>query len=288
MRNGPDPRSPRTTDRPRSVERGPTEDGPRDRQFVTALARGLDVLACFSAEHPELTGSEIAQRTGLPQPTVWRLCHTMIELGVLVRLAGDRMRPGLAALRLGSSALAGLDIVDLARPAMQALADEYRAACGLAVREGLQMMIIERCHGNNPLLTNLRRGSTVPIAVSGPGWAFLAGLDPASRQHLTSTLREQDPERWTHARVAFERALRSFKSRGYVINSGIFHPDYHTAAVPVFDRHGVIRFTLNCGAPLSTLSGEQLRDQVAPRLVQLASQLREALSMDVDRRSSPL
>jgi DNA-binding IclR family transcriptional regulator len=198
------------------------------------------------------------------------------------------MRPGLAALRLGSSALASLDIVDLARPAMQALADEYRAACGLAVREGMQMMIIERCHGNNPLLTNLRRGSTVPIAVSGPGWAFLAGLDTVSRQRLIATLLEHDPERWAHARLAFERALRTFRSRGFVINSGIFHPDYHTAAVPVFDRNGTIRFTLNCGAPLSTLSGEQLRDQVAPRLIRLASQLREALSMDVDRRGSAL
>jgi DNA-binding IclR family transcriptional regulator len=55
-----------------------------DRQYVTALARGLEILRCFSALKPELGTTEIAQLTGLPQPTVWRLCHTLIKCGYLV------------------------------------------------------------------------------------------------------------------------------------------------------------------------------------------------------------
>lgn len=258
---------------------------PKDRQFVTALARGLAILNCFSAEQPERTGSDIARLTGLPQPTVWRLCHTMITMGVLVETPGDRMRPGLAALRLGSSALAGLDTVDLARPAMQAIADDYRAACGLAVRQGLQMVMIERCHGNNPLLTNLRRGSAVPMARSGHGWAYLAALPAAARQSLIAEIRTTDPSDWTVARSAFRRALDAYPADGYIVNSGIFHPDYHTAAVPVHDRDRNIRFTLNCGGPLSTLSPRQLRDEVAPRLKRLAEELEAAIAMESGRRA---
>ena len=88
----------------------------KDRQFVTALARGLALLECFTPEQPELSGSELAKRAKLPQPTVWRLCHTMLKLGVLVSVNGDRMRPGLAALRLGHSAIAGFTIAELAQP----------------------------------------------------------------------------------------------------------------------------------------------------------------------------
>ena len=55
-----------------------------DRQFVTALARGLEVLRCFSAETPELGSREIARRIGLSQSTIWRLCHTLSQLGYLV------------------------------------------------------------------------------------------------------------------------------------------------------------------------------------------------------------
>ena len=39
-----------------------------DRQFVTALARGLDILRCFSRKDRELGNGEIAARTGLPEP----------------------------------------------------------------------------------------------------------------------------------------------------------------------------------------------------------------------------
>ncbi|MDP9094946.1 MAG: helix-turn-helix domain-containing protein, partial [Pseudomonadota bacterium] len=59
-----------------------------DRPFVTALARGLEILGCFSASRPEIGGSQLAALTGLPQPTVWRLCHTMVQLGFLVAVSG--------------------------------------------------------------------------------------------------------------------------------------------------------------------------------------------------------
>ena len=52
-----------------------------DRQFVTALSRGLEVLRCFTAERVELGTTEIARLTSMPQPTVWRLCYTLSKLG---------------------------------------------------------------------------------------------------------------------------------------------------------------------------------------------------------------
>src|SRR3546814_11280775 len=47
-----------------------------DRQFAMNLARGLEVLRAFSASAPLLGNREIADRTGLPKPTVSRLTYT--------------------------------------------------------------------------------------------------------------------------------------------------------------------------------------------------------------------
>jgi hypothetical protein len=49
--------------------------------FVEALARGLDVLACFDDRHPRMSLTEIADRTGLARPTARRLLLTLAELG---------------------------------------------------------------------------------------------------------------------------------------------------------------------------------------------------------------
>ncbi|MBN9014392.1 MAG: helix-turn-helix domain-containing protein, partial [Rhizobiales bacterium] len=43
-----------------------------DRRFVLSLARGLDVLSCFSSTERWLPNREIARRTGLPKATVSR------------------------------------------------------------------------------------------------------------------------------------------------------------------------------------------------------------------------
>src|SRR5687767_15616748 len=54
-----------------------------DRQFATTLARGLEVLRCFTPLEPMLGNKEISVRTGLPKPTVSRLTYTLTKLGYL-------------------------------------------------------------------------------------------------------------------------------------------------------------------------------------------------------------
>ncbi|WP_245999350.1 helix-turn-helix domain-containing protein [Paracoccus methylarcula] len=56
-----------------------------DRNFVTAIARGFEVLRCFRLDETTLTNQEIAGRTGLPKPTVSRLTYTLCKLGYLVQ-----------------------------------------------------------------------------------------------------------------------------------------------------------------------------------------------------------
>jgi len=57
-----------------------------DRKFVTALARGLEVLRAFTPTEGLLGNGEIAERTGLPKPTVSRLTYTLTKLGYLAHV----------------------------------------------------------------------------------------------------------------------------------------------------------------------------------------------------------
>jgi DNA-binding IclR family transcriptional regulator len=240
-----------------------------DRQFVTALARGLQILGCFSTARPELNGSEIARLTGLPQPSVWRLCHTLLELGMLVQTSGDNMRPGLPVLRLGYSAIAGLDILDLARPHMQEIATEFDAACGLAKPDGLDMVFVQRCEGNNQLLMSLRVGSTISMAKSALGWAHLVGLPGVEREKVIAYLQKNDSDNWNSVKKKFAKALSEYESFGYVLNAGTFHKAYNAIAIPVIAEDGSVPYALNCGSATVTMSVSTLRTDVAPRLVAL-------------------
>ncbi|WP_338664778.1 IclR family transcriptional regulator [Pararoseomonas sp. SCSIO 73927] len=260
-----------------SIKPPPTSaDEKKDRQFVTALSRGLQLLQCFTPQRPEMSGSDLARLTGLPQPTVWRLCHTMIEMGVLVTVSGDKMRPGLAALRLGHSAIAGLGIAETARPHLQELADTFEGAGGLATREGIEMVILQRCESDNRLLMNLHVGSRVPLSTSALGWAWLAGVSEEERARAVGEMEARDGGRWGKAKAGFALALEEFRQRGFIINAGVLHKGYNTAAAPVVAPDGSVPFAINCGSAAVTLSAARLRSDVGPRLARLAEALQHA------------
>ena len=83
-----------------------------DRHFVTALARGLDVLSAFRSRDRMLGNQELARRCGLPKSTISRLTYTLTKHGYLETVhdssgaAGYRL--GSAVLALGSAMLAGV------------------------------------------------------------------------------------------------------------------------------------------------------------------------------------
>lgn len=241
-------------------------EAPPDRQFVTALARGLRILGCFHRAQPSLSVSEIAASLDLPQPTAWRLCQTMVSLGYLTMENGGRLRPVLAVLRLGYATLSELPLAELARPYLQELADEFGGAAGMAVRDGHDMRFVQRCESASQLVLNLRIGSRVPVATSAMGWAYLAGLPETAWDEAAGA-----SVAWAAAKPAFRAALAEFQAEGFIINPGILHPGYTTAAVPVLGTDGRPSATLNCGAAASVLSAERLRNQVGPRLRELAA-----------------
>lgn len=249
----------------------------KDRQFVTALARGLEILSCFSNSRAELGSSDLAKMTGLPQPTVWRLCHTMIGLGYLVTVNGEKMRPGIPALRFGCAALASLTIPELSRPQMQELADRHNAAAGLAVRDGNEMVFVQRCQSDSQLLMNLRIGSRIPLATSALGWAYLVGLPEKGRAAAFAEIEAMDPQRWPMLKGHLQGAVDQYNAKGYVLNIGYFHSGYNTAAVPILGLDGGPRYAINCGSAAVTLDAATLQDKVAPRLVKLAAELQNVV-----------
>ncbi len=54
---------------------------PEDRDFVTALASGLEVILAFDEEHPRMTLSEVAARTGMNRARARRFLLTLHALG---------------------------------------------------------------------------------------------------------------------------------------------------------------------------------------------------------------
>jgi len=249
-----------------------------DRHFVTALARGLEVLASFRSGDRMLGNLEIAQRCKLPKSTVSRLTYTLTRIGYLhYDEDSGKYRLGTATLALGSKMLARLDVRQMARPHMQDLADFSGAAVSLGTRDRLSMIYVEHCRSQAALTISLDVGSRIPLATTAMGRAYLAAVGDAERQELLERIRSQDEETWPRIRDGIATEIKRYRELGCCAAFGDWQKDVNAIAVPFRPGRGLPPMSLNCGGPAFNLSRKFLLDEARPRLIQLAQKLERLL-----------
>lgn len=249
-----------------------------DRQFVNALARGLAVLRCFGATRRELSVTEIARITGDPQPTVWRLCHTLLELGYLTRIAGsEKFMVGIPCLTLGYAVLNGKSFGELAMPYLQTFCARFDGTILLCGRDGLDMVYLQRCLGTSPVIpANTLIGGRVPIFESATGWAYVAGAREDERDELFAAYKKQDPAGAARVIPRLKAAMADFEHTGWIMALGAHHPDISSVGVPIRSPGGESLYAVSCGGLASTFTPAHL-SALAPSLLKLGATLAGAL-----------
>ena len=250
-----------------------------DRKFVTALARGLEVLRAFTPTEGLLGNGEIAERTGLPKPTVSRLTYTLTKLGYLAhveRLAKYQLAP--AALALGYTALANIRIRQLARTHMQELADYAGAVVALGTRDRLDLLYLELARSKHGAMLRLMQGSRLPLATTAMGRALIAGMPEAERTWLLGYIKRKEGKNWPKVKASIERAIKDFESQGFTVSLGEWERDINAAGVPLTAPDGSGVFAFNCGAPAFQFTRERLESDIGPRLVNMVRNVEVALS----------
>jgi DNA-binding IclR family transcriptional regulator len=245
-----------------SAPQGPAEEG---RHFVTALARGLEVLACFRKGEEALANSEIAARCRLPRSTVSRLTHTLTTLGYLTHAPQTgTYRLGMALIALGSTALAGLDIRHLARAGLSDLATFSNATVGLGVRDRLSMRYVECARGEGAVVLTMDTGSRLSMARSAMGRAYLARCDDDERRGILDDIRFSDELAWPKLRDGIERAFEDYETYGCARSFGDWQPGVNAIAVAFRPGGGLPPMAINCGALSMILDRNFLMDAVRP------------------------
>jgi DNA-binding IclR family transcriptional regulator len=246
----------------------------RDRQFVTALARGLEILRCYQPGEVYLSNAELAARSGLAKATISRLSYTLTRLNYLnYSDTQGKYRLGPGVLALGYRMLASLDLRSMARPLMTELAEHAQASVSLGARDRLNMVYVETCRSSANVTLRLDVGARIPLATTAMGKALLCALPEAERDYLMDHIRDKDPARWPRIRQGIEQGFRDFQDRGFTISAGEWQGDVHAVGVPVRDVNGEQLMAFNCGGPAFLLSRERLEEDLGPRLAQLARQI---------------
>ena len=248
-----------------------------DRQFVTALSRGLDLLGCFTPEQPVLGNAELARRTGMARSSVSRLTHTLVKLGFLdYDLDSGAYRLGLRVLSLHHAALAGTGMAQVAADCVDELGRRIGATVLLTVYEHYGFTVV---HGASAVPATAARelvGRRYPIPRRAMGRAYMACCSGHEQDKILTHLAEGSPDVQVQMEGEVDYAVRSYRSQGYCTSLGDVRPGNHSIGVILHLPHLGRRAALACGGPAEHMTQRFLQDQVAPRLLESAAAIERA------------
>ncbi|GAB6902904.1 IclR family transcriptional regulator [Kineosporia succinea] len=142
---------------------------------ASVTSRALALLSAFDDRHRQLTLTELASRAGLPVPTAHRLVGELVRWRALERLPGSgRYVIGRRIWDLGLLAPVQTGLRQVASPFLQDVYAATLATVHLAVRDGLEVLYVDRLSGHASVPVVSEIGSRLPLHSTGVGKVLLA------------------------------------------------------------------------------------------------------------------
>ena len=256
--------------------------------MLKSLARGLQVLQCFSPETPSLRLKDIADQLQIPMGSAFRIVSTLEEMGYLRQeLSSKNYRLGLKVLNLGHICLTGMVYPDVALPFLEALASETQQSANMAVLDETEIVFVARASIKRLMSVNLSVGSRLPSYCSSMGKVLLAHLDDGERQQLLSRITFRAYTPYTIIDLAtLEEDLRTVRANGYSISDEELERHLKTVAAPIRDGSGKVVAAINV-AMFST-RGEAVDEEESTvrKLLQTAQVISSALGYRPGRNAT--
>ncbi|WP_370447525.1 IclR family transcriptional regulator C-terminal domain-containing protein [Geodermatophilus sp. TF02-6] len=234
------------------------------------MARGLDVLACFGAERPAMSLSDVAAAAGLARPTARRLLLTLEELG-FVRSSGGLFQLTPKVLTLGMAYVGALGLWDIARPHMEGLVARTGESSSMAQLDGSDVVYVARVSVPKLIALRVEIGTRFPAVQTSQGKVLLAAL-PAVELEATLAVpsRAGLPAYIGRSPEQLRDELTEVRARGWALADEELAPGVRSVAVPVRDATGTVRAAMNVTVHAAETSVDRLLGEHLPLLLRTA------------------
>lgn len=231
--------------------------GNTSRPGTTVTSRLLSIVAAFDDRNRSLTLSELARRAGIPVPTAHRLVGQMVAGGALQRVADGRYGTGPLIWRAGLLAPVEGGLQQLSQPFLHDVYAATMATVHLAVRDGYEVLYLERTAGRLSLPILSQAGSRLPLHATGVGKVLLAHAPAEVQTQVLASLPRITP--YTITRVGILRAqLDRVRRDGVATTSEEMSLGACSLAVPVVrSSDGLVAAAV--GAVVGTLKRDRQR-----------------------------
>lgn len=240
--------------------------------FVTALSKGLAIVTAFRSDRPSMTMVDIAEVTGLNKSTVQRSIFTLESLGYVAKDADTkRFKLTPKSLDLGTGYLQTSELVGRSNPYLHELNRAVEESCNLLEPCEFDMLYVSRFPSHKQISIHVPVGRHLPMYCTSAGRAYLSALP---YDEVDRILRASDRVAYTPATITdidkLHQAIEQARIDGYALACEEIYPGDMNIAVPVVNGNGHPLGAINVGAPSSRWSVDDIRKELAPKILNTA------------------
>ncbi|MBB5830768.1 IclR family transcriptional regulator [Brachybacterium aquaticum] len=221
------------------------------------IGRAIAVLEAV-AEHGSSTARGIADATGIPLPTVYRLAQELIRAGYLVHLRGEkRFALGYGLHRLAVGLHQDLGVPRAVREEIHAMHRDLGMASYLAIHRGSDFVVVHVVDSPKaPRLSPLTFGFHESPHATAFGKAGLASLLPEEQEeYLGAGPLRAHTDRTLTDPVALRAQLVEIAERGIAWEHQEFVPGTSCLAATIKADDGMLVGTVAVSAPVAAYEG---------------------------------
>ncbi|RKT85142.1 IclR family transcriptional regulator, acetate operon repressor [Saccharopolyspora antimicrobica] len=242
---------------------------------VQSVERTFELLELMADAGGEVALSELAEKSGLPLPTIHRIIRTLVSNGYARQQPSRRYALGPRLIRLGETASRALG--SWARPYLAELTEATGETSNMAVLDGEQIVYVAQVPSQHSMRMFTEVGRRVDAHATAVGKAVMATMPPDTvTQLLSRTTMHPQTERTIVTVESMHEELARVRQQGYALDDGEQEVGVRCYAVAVPGAPA--------GAAIS-ISGPEGRmtristDEVIPLMQRLAKDLAAELSV---------
>lgn len=229
-------------------------DKPTSIQVIDRSARLMEAISSNSG-YASL--KILSAETGLHPSTAFRILASLISVGFVERDSAGQYFIGRKVSHLANSVRHGVDLREEARAIMEKLRDEIGETINLTVREGDEVIYIERATPNRMMRVEQVIGSRAPLHVTAVGKLMLGELgDDFLRAYSQRTgLKSYTTHTFSDLKSLSENILTSMK-QGFAYDNEEAEIGVGCIGVLISNRKGDVVGGLSISAPIERRKDE--------------------------------
>ena len=256
---------------------------------IQALHHGLSVLETFLEAGSATQGvSEISRKLDLNKSRVFRILNTLEQHRFVERNATTKQyRLGVSLMVFGEAVRRELEVVQVAAPILDELAEHSGETVHLGVVDGVESVCVAKRMSKHSVRLYAEVGRRAPLHTGGVPKVLLAYMPPEKQARILhpGTLRRVTEHTITDI-DQLQEILAEIRLRGYNVAVDDLDPDVHSVAAPIRDHAGCVVAAVSVAGPSHRFPPEKV-EHCIQLVCQAAARISRLLGYPAAREEQP-